>query len=642
MKNILKRSGLLLGASMLAFSCSDFEEINVDPTAATAEQVQVEYFINNSIGGAQQDPHIAERVFVLYWKDAGRMDRIGTLSEGFQSDSWTSDYYNGYVSAWLRNITTGIKIADDQIAAGNVKEYTNNLKQVARIWRVYIMSEMTDNFGPIPINGFQGENPEYNNVKDVYYYMLSELKEATAELDLTIVNPGGLSDLDPAYGYDYGKWKKYGNSLRMRLAMRLSEVDASKAQEEFEDAAKGEYISSLADNFKVQEVPGWNSYTGVMTREWNNQYLSTTLNNLMIGLGGVPSHDQLAADKHSSIKPANYIGLKYEDHFTSKTNDPSAGFWFDGLHNTMDPRAYDLYKIPGDFNDPNFNKYPSWSSAATTTQRPLIVGEQDNEENGETNDIQVEATNSWNAMVGGDWGAKGSNNRLAYPGTLPRLSHKYRNSEAQRIFFGSWESYFLLAEASVRGWDVPIGGKEAYEMGITESFEYSGVSQHLSAYLSSQDYNRAGTSVSWTHTAEPPATVTMNYINGYTGLPGTVEFKYPDNTIYKGGAVKNDLLTKIITQKFIAQTPWLPLETWSDHRRLGLPFFENPAVENPLPDLPALNASNFMTNSVKFYGQRLKFPSNFSNNVPDGYQQAVSQLGGPDEVLTPLWWAKQN
>ena len=134
----------------------------------------------------------------------------------------------------------------------------------------------------------------------------------------------------------------------------------------------------------------------------------------------------------------------------------------------------------------------------------------------------------------------------------------------------------------------------------------------------------------------------MQYVNGYTGAPGTYSFKYPENTVYKGGAVKNDLMNKIISQKFIAQTPWLPLEAWSDHRRLGLPFFENPAIENPLPDKPQLNTGNYMTNSVDMFAQRLRYPSNFQNNLPQQYSQAVEQLGGPDDVFTPLWWALQD
>ncbi|MCK0202920.1 SusD/RagB family nutrient-binding outer membrane lipoprotein, partial [Ornithobacterium rhinotracheale] len=101
-------------------------------------------------------------------------------------------------------------------------------------------------------------------------------------------------------------------------------------------------------------------------------------------------------------------------------------------------------------------------------------------------------------------------------------------------------------------------------------------------------------------------------------------------------------LTKIITQKFIAQLPWLPLETWSDHRRLGLPFFDNPAIEQPLPGIPTLNDNNYKESKIEFFPQRLPYPSNLKNNVPKSYRQAVELLGGEDNVHTPLWWAKKK
>jgi len=350
----------------------------------------------------------------------------------------------------------------------------------------------------------------------------------------------------------------------------------------------------------------------------------------------------LPANAHAKIKPADYMGLQFDDHFTTLTNDPSAGFWFDGLHEKMDPRAYNLFAIPGDTDNTDFNSFPPWNDAAIDVDRSLVIGEEDNDENGETNDIEVDASFTWNAPVIGEWGEKGSRNRLRHPGTLPRLGNKFRQSEAERIFFASWETHFLIAEAAVRGWNVPMGGQAAYEQAIADSFEYNNVSEHLGTYISSQDYNRAGTSVSWNHIDEPPSTVSMNYVNGYTGTPGTTTFTYPTNNIYMGGGVKNDQLNKIITQKFIAQSPWLPLETWSDHRRLGLPFFENPAVEASIPEMPQLNSGNVMTNSVAVFPQRLKFPSGFANNLPSQYSQAVGKLEGEDTVFTPLWWAKQE
>lgn len=633
MKNIFKNSSLALAAAAMLASCSDFEEINKDPNAATADQVQIEYFINKSIIGAQQDPNIAERSFVLYWKAAGhQMLRTG-ITGGSANDGWTSEYYN-YSSNWLNAVNTAIQVAEEKQAKGNVKPYSQNLVQVARIWRVYLMSELADNFGPIAINAFQGKNPDFADLKTVYYFLLSELKDASTKLDVAVVNPDGLNNEDPAYGFNYAKWKKYANSMRLRLAMRLSEVDPAKAKAEFEEAAAGTLLTDVGDTFQVQEKPGWDDLSGVMSREWNEQIMSVTLNNLYVGLGGVASTDQLAASFHSSVKPADYIGLRFADHFSMKTNEPAAGYWLDGLPNSIDPRAYKAFNIPGDFANSNFSGYPSWDNDSETTANTLV------DNNGAVVKT-IEAKNTWNAFAAGDWGAMDSKNNVRYfNGTMPRMSQEFRGSTSKRIFFAPWETYFLLAEASVKGWTVPMAGKAAYEEGIKSNFAYWGVSSYLGAYLTSANYNRTGTSVSWTHTTEPPATRTMIYKDGYTNSPGLTTIMYPNNTIYKNGAVKNDLLTKIITQKYIAQNPWLPLEAWNDHRRLGLPFFENPVIEKPLTNLPILNDGNFKTNQVKFFPQRLKYPSGLRNSNASGYTQALGFLGGADDVFTPLWWAK--
>lgn len=634
MKNRNKGLWLLIPALVVASSCKKFDEINTNPLAANSDQVQVEYFVNNSIVSTQMDPHIAERVFVLYWKTAGHQQLGGGILSGGYDDGWSSDYYGSYMSSWLNAANSAVQVGNEQIAKGTSKAYTNNLIQVARIWRAYLMSELSDNFGPIPINGFQGSNPQFASVKDVYYYVLDELKDASSKLNVSVTNPDEVKKQDPAYQYDYSKWRRYANSLRLRLAMRLSEVDAAKAKAAFEEAAAGELLTTTDQIFKVAERSGWDALTGVMSREWNAQIMSAAYRNLTYNIGGIATSGQVGADLQASIKPEDYAGLRLLDHFTTKTNEPLAGYWLDGLPNKVDPRAFKAFIIPGDVTNANFNSYPSWDNTAKTTVNTLT--------NGTSVVKTIDAKYTWNAYAGGDWGVPGSRNNVrAFNGTMPRLSNQFRASASSRIFFANWETYFLLAEGAVRGWTTPMSGKAAYEAGVRANFEYWGVTSQATAYLASTAYNNAGTSASWDHTIEPSATRTMNYKDGYTNADGTVQIKYPENTIYKAGAVKNDLLTKIITQKFIAQTPWLPLETWSDHRRLGLPFFENPAVENPLVNMPNLSASNFMTNSVKNFPQRLRYPSGLRNSNAAGYNQAVGFLGGADAVLTPLWWAKQ-
>ncbi|CAN5245686.1 hypothetical protein BH09BAC6_BH09BAC6_30590 [soil metagenome] len=636
MKTILKKSCLVVAATMSLASCKKFDGINNNPYAAGGNQVQTEYFIDNAIIGAQQDPGLSERMFILYWVPGGHslQDEDGdTFSQGIFVDDWASEYYR-QSSQWLNYINSAIQVGTDQISKGTSKPYTKNLIQVARIWRAYLMSEFSDTFGPMPTDGFQGKNPGFKDVKSVYYYLLDELKDASTKLDVSVTNPQQVTNEDPAYQYNYAKWRKYANSMRMRLAMRLSEVDGAKAKIEFEAAAATQdYITDASDIFSVQESKGWDPLASVFRKEssWMGLPISATYNNLAVGLGSVKSADQLSTTYQAAIKPANWMGQKFTDQFATNTNDPMAGYWFDGLPNTIDPRAYKIYSIPGDITNAN---YPAIGGAFTTYTGPL------KDASGATVKT-LDATYTWNAKVDGDWGAKSSRNQPIFTdGCKPMLNLIYRGGNNRRVFFGPWETYFLLAEAAERGWASPVGAKVAYETGIAKSFEYFGTSANLGAYIASTDYNRAGTSVSWDHVTEPPATHTMNFQDGITGAAGTVAVAYPKNGLYKSGSVKNDHLTKIITQKYLAQLPWLALETWNDHRRLGLPFFENPAVENPMPSLPALNSGNYMTSSIQFFPQRVKYPSNLSNNNAAGYSQAVSALGGQDAVLTPLWWAQ--
>ncbi len=653
MKHLTKRTALYITSLLLFSACKKITDINTNPVAANADQVQVEYFIDNSIVHAQMNPGVSERAFVLYWVPGGRQiaDADGaTFSWGSYNDEWIGEYYDNQSGA-LNYINSAIDVANQQITAGTNKNYTNDLLQAARIWRAYLLSEMSDNFGPMPTTAFQGKNPDFTDVKSVYYYILDELKDATSKMDLSIpAVPSVVSKEDPAYGFNFAKWQAYGNSLRLRLAMRLSEVDPAKAKSEFEDAAaSGNLLEDKSQTFQIQEGPDWNDLSGMYTRCWYQLPESVTLNNLVINLGGVTSQQQIPsvisdpsgqASAIANIKPTDYAGQYYPAQLTTKTNNPFSAYWLDGLPNTIDPRAYQIFYMPGNSNDPSF---PNGTCGAVTSNTTGTV----KDDNG--NVIKtIDAKYTWNGTPDGNWGTKGDWHDThfqgidigASTGMAPSLKNQFRDHTAKRVFFAPWETYFLLAEGAVRGWTSPVDAQTAYETGIAKSFEYWGVSSYLGTYLASTDYNRDGTSVSWAHTTEPGDSHVMNYVDGLTGTPGTATIKYPVNNLYQNGTVRNDHLTKIITQKFIAQTPWLPLETWSDHRRLGLPFFENVVLEGPIQTLPALTSSNYMTSNQQFFPQRMKYPSGLKNSNVNGYNQALGFLNGPDEVTTPLWWAQ--
>ena len=93
-----KMNSLISGLSLLTIlsigSCKDFDEVNTNPTVASKDQVRTEYLINQAMITAQQDPHIAERAFVRYWKNAGHQQREGSLTIGATNNDWSTDYYS--------------------------------------------------------------------------------------------------------------------------------------------------------------------------------------------------------------------------------------------------------------------------------------------------------------------------------------------------------------------------------------------------------------------------------------------------------------------------------------------------------------------------------------------------------------------
>lgn len=647
---------LFLGLGFCAglVSCSDFDEVNTNPTAAGEEYVKPQYALNNSIGQAQMNPGTAERVVVYNWASAARIcGEMSFLNVGRYSDDYTSAYYYPDLSSSIKNATLAITAVENQLEAATTtaheKEFFPNVKQFARIWRAYLISEFVDNFGPYPIESFLGENPVFNSEKDDYEFILKELKEAAAAINTSVLPVEAEGKCDPFDNvkYDPVKWQKYANSLRMRLAMRLSNIDKATAQAEFEDAAKGNKILTADDMFAVKENDGWDVFSGVYTRSFDDQVLSSTVANLLTNLGGIKVTEQ-RSDLASYVKPANYLGIKYDRHYVANTDNPTKQYWLDGMPENLDPRALKIFCLPDDENAENYiDKYNDRTAKDfvlyTVDENGNPIPNKDN-----PGEIKIDATRCWNGYPAGSRG--GWSPTLAYnqlvtngygPGcTLPMLGKDYCKGKS-RIFFAAWETYFLLAEASLYGWNTGTTAKEAYENGIKASFEYFGVSEYVNDYLNSTNYNRVGTSVKFDHTTEPTAEQ-MTYVDGYSKEQKTVTYEYPtaSKTLY--GKALNDHLTKIITQKFIAQTPYLVLEMWSDFRRLGLPFFEIPANESSMTGSDMVNAWN--PNSWKdgqkweFYPQRMRYPSSLENADPEGYKQVVELLGGSDNIITPLWW----
>lgn len=129
----------------------------------------------------------------------------------------------------------------------NLDAAANTLMQ----WQFQIL---TDVYGSIPysqaLQGTENPSPAYDTQQQVYDGILTNLAAAAAQFDVSASVTWG--DGDFFYGGDVERWERFANSLRMRAAMRLSEVDAARAQSEFVAAYNAGGFASNADNAVMQ------------------------------------------------------------------------------------------------------------------------------------------------------------------------------------------------------------------------------------------------------------------------------------------------------------------------------------------------------------------------------------------------------
>ena len=121
---------------------------------------------------------------------------------------------------------------------------------VGTVIKIAAMSRVTDTYGPIPYSAI-GTTTDlavpYDSQQEIYHSFFKELTEAIGILDSN--RGSALSPLgDYVYGGDINKWIRFANSLKLRLAMRVSFVEPALARQMAEEAVKGGVIESNEDN----------------------------------------------------------------------------------------------------------------------------------------------------------------------------------------------------------------------------------------------------------------------------------------------------------------------------------------------------------------------------------------------------------
>lgn len=183
-------------------------------------------------------------------------------TENFESNAAPFEFIYG---DQLKNLTDILKQTD---AGGYAEGKHQNLRQASRILRAFLFHRLTDYYGNVPyFEALKATTegirfPKYDPQQAIYTDLLKELDEASASLSAS--NPDeGFAAADLYYDGDVAKWKKFGYSLMLRLAMRVSNVDASLSNTYVQKAVAGGVFTSNDDNVIVPMA--------LTPSEWTNQ-----------------------------------------------------------------------------------------------------------------------------------------------------------------------------------------------------------------------------------------------------------------------------------------------------------------------------------------------------------------------------------
>ncbi|PCJ91965.1 MAG: SusD/RagB family nutrient-binding outer membrane lipoprotein [Flavobacteriaceae bacterium] len=271
MKNI-KNMCFLFALILSILSCEkDFEELNTNTVDPTSESVDPVYVLNNAIIGLS----FPTGTNIFY--DAGVVQQIVTPNSGVVSGAnYNQDNRNNTGDQWDDLYENVIKHTGDVINQVQEIPERSNLYNIARIIEAYAFLVLTDTYGDIPYfeagQGFSNQIvlPVYDAQENIYPDLIKELNEAMGALS----DSGDVVN-EVMYGGDLDKWRRLGNSLLLRIGMRLSNVDNTLAQQTVQNAFSGGVMTSNEDNFVVRHDNNFTNPYGPTFNgtEANNLYL---------------------------------------------------------------------------------------------------------------------------------------------------------------------------------------------------------------------------------------------------------------------------------------------------------------------------------------------------------------------------------
>ncbi len=268
----------VLGMSMLAWSCDkDFEEVNTNPN--DPENVPASLLLPTIIRSA------ASEQSGLAWNRGNVVMQLVARIQFTEADRYDwgrdGDPYGTFYDA-MRDIKNLIEIATE---SGE-----DNYRGVALVMKAWMYSVMTDCYGQLPYTEATLAKeevylPAFDTQEVIYSGIISDLETANDLLEINGVSVSG----DMLFNGSIGSWKKFANSLLLRIHMRLSDrIDPSSAlQAIVDDPTTYPIIDSNGDNVALEyldsypnQQPLYTTRSGSFDEVRLSQYMEDALKGL--------------------------------------------------------------------------------------------------------------------------------------------------------------------------------------------------------------------------------------------------------------------------------------------------------------------------------------------------------------------------
>ncbi|WP_302250454.1 SusD/RagB family nutrient-binding outer membrane lipoprotein [uncultured Alistipes sp.] len=310
MKKITTKTGrrLMAAALLVLTACTgDFEDINRNPNQVTEEQMEALNYKTGTKVRTLQSLVIPVQEHMYQFNESLTGGPFAGYI-GATVDTWQTKFETYNPSAdWRKwpfaNVITETYTPYKGIVGGTDDEVA---VAFARLLRVAIMQRVTDSYGPIPYSKLESNESvyvEYDSQEAVYTKMFEELDEAIETLGRnTTLSSDAWSRYDGVYYGNIAQWLKYANSLKLRMAMRLTEVKPDLARTKASEAIAGGVITANADNAAMHAAE---NRTTLIYNDWGDHRVGADILCYMTGY-----NDPRVEKMFLPNDVGNYVGIR--------------------------------------------------------------------------------------------------------------------------------------------------------------------------------------------------------------------------------------------------------------------------------------------------------------------------------------------